>query len=105
MSGQVTLWNSTLESIEVQIKVNADPTGTDPEWSLVATGTGTPGTFVTGSWASTYDTSTQKATARSPLLGTGGAIELTSGVTYDVWIQTTLGDEVAVWIIGSVRCP
>ena len=105
MTTTVTLWASTLESLEVQIATDADPTATAPQFALSAAGATSPGTFQAGTWSTTWNASTQRTTARTPNIGSGGTLSITSGTSYLLWAKVTLGGEVAVWPVGSIRVP
>ena len=105
MSTTVTLWASTLESLEVQISTDADPTGTAPQFALSAAGATAPGSFSAGTWSTTWDATTQRTTARTPSIGTDGGLTIASGASYLLWAKVTLGGEVAVWPVGSIRVP
>jgi hypothetical protein len=105
MSTTVTLWAATVESLEVPIITSSDPTGTAPEFALSAAGATAPGTFSAGTWAGSWDASTLRATARTPSIGGTGTLTVTSGTSYLLWAKVTLGGEVAVWPVGSIRVP
>ena len=100
----LTLYAATVESVEVDIETDADPTGTAPTFALSAKGASAPGSFSAGSWTTSYSTS-GKTTARTPTLGSAGTLVIASGSNYDLWVKVTLGSETAVWPVGSVICP
>lgn len=101
----VELYAATVESVEVDIETDADPTGTAPTFALSAKGASAPGSFSAGSWTTTYSSTTNRTTARTPTLGSAGTLVIASGTTYDLWAKVTLGSETAVWPVGSVICP
>lgn len=105
MSTTVTLWASTLESLEVQISTDADPTAAAPQFALSTAGATSPGTFQAGTWSTTWDATTQRTTARTPNIGSGGTLTVASGTSYLLWAKVTLGGEIAVWPVGSIRVP
>jgi hypothetical protein len=98
-----TLFAATVESLEVDIETDADPTGAVPQFALAAKGAVAPGTFSAGTWSTTY--ASGRTTARTPTLGSAGTLVIASGSNYDLWIKVTLGSEVAVWPVGTVICP
>lgn len=99
-----TLFAATVESVEVDIETDADPTGTAPQFALSAAGATAPGTFSNGTWSTSYS-STTGTTARTPTLGSSGTLTIASGTSYDLWIKVTLGSETAVWTVGRIICP
>ena len=105
MSGTVQLFADTVESVQVPIKTNSDPTGTAPQFALSTTAAVTPGSFTTGSWSGSYSSTTGLTTAVTATLGTAGSMTIATGISYSLWIKVTLGSEVAVWKVGTVRCP
>ncbi len=100
----VTLYAATVESVEVDIETDADPTGAVPQFALSAVGAVAPGTFSNGTWSTTY-ASTGRTTARTPTLGSAGTLVIASGSTYELWVKVTLGGETAVWVVGRIICP
>ncbi len=105
MSTTVTLWAATVESLEVSISTDADPTATPPEFALSTAGATSPGSFSQGAWSGAWDVSTERTTARTPTIGGSGTLTVTSGASYLLWAKVTLGSEVAVWPVGSIRIP
>jgi hypothetical protein len=105
MTTTVTLWAATVESLEVSISTDVDPTATPPQFALSAAGSTSPGSFSPGTWAGTWNASTEQTTARTPSIGSGGTLTIASGSSYLLWTKVTLGGEVAVWPVGSIRVP
>lgn len=105
MSGEVTIYAASVESVELPIGTNADPTGTAPAFALSTVDAVAPGSFTNGTWVGSYDTVTEQTTARTPTLGSAGSLTLASGTDYKLWAKVTLGSEVAVWVVGKVICP
>lgn len=103
MTTTVTLWASTLESVEVPIITDVDPTGAAPQFGLSTSTSTPPTTYETGAWSGTWDASTKRTTARTPTLGANGTLPITASTTYVVWAKVTLGGEIAVWPVGSVK--
>lgn len=105
MSGTVTLWADTLESLELMITTTADPTATPPKFGFSST-PAQPGTWVNGSWSGTYNSTTKQTKAVTPTLGaTGAGLTIATGTTYTMWAQITVGTEVAKWPVGTVVVP
>lgn len=104
MPTTVTLWPTTSESLEVDITTDADPTATAPQFGISpAGGTQPSSAWVQGQWTTSW--SDGKTTARTPLLGPAAQLVIASGASYLLWIRVTLGGEVAVWPVGSIRVP
>lgn len=103
MTGTVTLYAATSESLEVPIKTNADPTATPPEFALSSASAVTPGTFVPGAWSGAWVNGT--TTAVTATLGATASMAVVGGTTYQLWVKVTLGGEVAVWPVGRVQVP
>lgn len=99
----VALNAATLESLELDIYCDEDPTATDPQFALTAEGTlaesGT--TYSDGSWVGAYGADRWTA-ARTPTFGTGADITLTSGTRRWVWAKCVAGGETAVWRVGLI---
>lgn len=99
----VTLSAQTLESLDATINSSVDPTGTPPEFALVAdvpdgSTIWTPGAWV-GAWANGI------VRASTPLIGAGATagFTLTAGARYRVWVRYTAGGETPVQPVGSIR--
>jgi hypothetical protein len=85
----------------VEITTTADPTGGVIEFAV---GTGTdPSAWVAGSWASGWDSTTGKATALTPLLGTGQALAVAGGTPYKLWARWHVGTEVPVKVASVLQ--
>lgn len=101
----VTLWEATVESLEVDIETTADPTATAPQFALSAASATAPGAWVTGAWSSTWDAATRRTTASTPTIGGAGSMEIDAGSGYRLWVKVTLGGEIAVWPVGTIKVP
>jgi len=102
----LVLYAATIESLEVPIETNSDPTGAPPQFCLTSTSASAPGTFSAGSWVGTYNADTQLTTARTPTIGSAGSLTIASGQSYSLWVKVVLGGESAVWIVRPLlRCP
>ena len=101
----VTLWEATVESLEVDIETTADPTAAEPEFALSPAAATAPGVWVPGAWSSTWDAATRRTTASTPTIGGGGSIEIEAGSVYRLWAKITLGGEIAVWPVGTIKVP
>lgn len=101
MQEPVVLAAATTESLDVPVLINTDPTGTPPAFCLTARGATAPGSFTNGAWNGTWDATTTRAIATTPLLGTGG-LTLTSGSEYDLWMRVTVGSETPTAPVGVV---
>lgn len=99
---RVMLSAATSESLALDVRCTADPTGTPPGWALTPIGTyATPTTvFVDGAWAGVWTPETWLV-ARTPTL-VAGTIPVPAGASRWVWIRVEAGDEVAVWLAGSI---
>ena len=97
--------SATAEKLQVTITTTADPTAGAVEF---AGGTGNdPGTWVAGTWASTWDSTTGQATALTPLLGAGQALAVAGGtpggVPYRLWARWHVGAEVPVRVASVLQ--
>lgn len=100
----VTLVASTLESLEAEVySGTGDPTDTPPEWAFVAEGTQATDatTYTSGDWSTAYGTDGW-TTARSPLIGSAGTVEVVAGTRLWVFIRSVAGSETAVTLAGTV---
>lgn len=101
----VVLPAQTLESLDATVVSSVDPTGTAPQFALLADGTypdvGTG--WANGAWVGAY--SPAGTTARTPLIGAGATagFTLTAGQRYRVWVKYTAGGETPVQPVGSIR--
>jgi hypothetical protein len=101
MTGTVQLSAYTLESLEIPIATNTDPTATPPEFSLSAAGAAAPGVFAAGVWSGAWVAG--KTVAVTPTIATsGGALVITATSRYTLWAKITSGGEVAVWPVGVI---
>lgn len=103
----VTLYAATLESLELPIKTDVDPTGSTVQFALSDSGADSPGSFTDGAWAGSYNTATGITIARTALIGgSGGSHTIVSGESYAVWVKiVSLGSESPAWKVGQIGCP
>lgn len=101
----VTLYAATVESLQVDLYCDVDPTGTAPAFAVTAEGTvvGGSDTYTNGTWG-TYG-SDGWTTARTPTFGTTASIPVTSGSRLWLWAKCTAGSEVAVQRVGLIIVP
>jgi hypothetical protein len=98
-----TIESTTAEKLPVVITSPSDPTGSAVEFALTTTTT-QPTTWVAGSWAGTWDTTTGTASALSPLIGAGQALAIAAGTDYDLWVRWTItGSETPVRLVDRYR--
>jgi len=84
---------TTLESIEVQIGVDADPTGVAPQFALTAVGGAAPTTgWANGTWVTPWVGQNQ-ATCRTPTIGATGSLVVAANTRYWLWWRMTLSGE------------
>ena len=100
-----TIESTTAEKIPVEVTTSSDPTGTPPDFAVGAVGVNDPVTWVAGTWVGTWDTTTGRATALSPLVGAGQALAVTGiGATWRMWIRWRLvGGETPVYAPGVLQ--
>lgn len=100
-----TIESTTAEKIPVEITTSSDPTATPPDFAVGAVGINDPVTWVAGTWSGTWDTTTGRATALSPLVGAGQALPVTGvGATYRMWVRWhLLGGETPVYAPGTLQ--
>ena len=102
----VTVYAATKESLEVVVTTTADPVGNLPEFSLSAAGASAPGgSWVAGSWGTTWSAASHRTIALTPLVGSAGALVVAAGTDYDLWARITVGAEVAVWPVARIHVP
>lgn len=105
MISTLTIYAGSAVSVETVVKSDTDPTGTAPGWAITALDATAPGSTSAGTWAVAYSATTDKATARSPLIGDGQTLDLTSGSTYRLWLSVTAGSETMVEPVAIIHCP
>lgn len=97
----ITLESTTAEKVQVVITTVADPTAGAVEFAI---GTGNdPLTWVAGTWAGTWDSTTGKATALTPLIGAGQPLTVTGANDYRLWARWHVGTETPVRVASIVR--
>lgn len=86
---QWSIESVSAEARNVVVRSTVDLTGTTPEFSVVDIDSDatSPTTWANGSWSGPWSSSTQRATAVSPSIGGAGAIAVTEGATYVLWLR------------------
>ena len=97
----ITIEAGTAEKLAVPITTVADPTSTPPQFNLATSDT--PGAFVAGTWATTWNSTTGAATALTPLVGSGQALTVAAGTDYRLHVKWTAAGETPIKIAGIVR--
>jgi len=99
----ITIDSSTAERVPVTIATSADPTGGDVEFSLT-TGA-SPTVWVAGTWDGSWNATTGRVSALSPLVGDGQDLDTdTDGVSdWSLWVRWTVGTEVPVRLATKIR--
>lgn len=97
----VELDPTTLEALQLEVWCSDDPTGTPPGFAVTVEGTrvAADAAYTAGAWISEWGADGWVA-ARTPLFGDAFAVP--SRARLWVWIKTSVGDESAVWQIGTV---
>lgn len=97
--------STTAEKIAVEVTTTSDPTATPPDFALATTGVNDPVTWVAGTWSGTWDTTTGRATALSPLVGAGQSLAISGiGAVYRLWVRWHLvGGETPVYVAGTLQ--
>lgn len=96
----LTIESVTAERLSVVIGTTADPTGTPPQFA-VSQGTD-PGTFVAGTWAGSWNSTTGEAEALTPVLGAGQALAVTQG-DWRLYAKWTVAGESPVRVAAILR--
>ena len=97
---------ATIETKQVDINLDTDPTGVVPTWQFTAEDSTDPdGSWVAGSWNGYAN---ERAKAVTPSLGkTGSGADITFAGTADVtmraWIKFTAGSQTIVRPAGYLR--
>lgn len=104
MSGTVLLRAVTLESLQIPIVASVDPTGGQVAFALSAPGASSPGTYSSGQWSGSWDASTGRAVAITPLIGAAGTLPIAAGSGYDLWVKvSSIGSETPQWVVGRIN--
>lgn len=98
----ITIESTTKEKRPYTVTAPGDPTATPPQFALTTTTT-QPTSWVNGEWSGTWSTTTGKATALTPLIGAGWALDVAPGTDYDLWIKPTDGIEAPVMHADRIR--
>lgn len=97
----ITIESTTAEKLQVEITTTADPTAGAVEFAV---GTGNdPGSWVAGTWVGTWDSTTGKATALTPLVGSGQVLPVVGATQYRLWARWHVGAEVPVRVASVLQ--
>lgn len=96
------LESTSAEKIPVTINTSSDPTGSSVSFALTTTAT-EPSSFQNGEWSGTWNTTTGKIDALTPLAGNGQTLDVTPGTDYFLWARWTVGTETPTTHCGTVR--
>ncbi len=97
----IELESSSAERIPVDWTTPADPTGAFPAFVLATSSDLSGAVWVNGTWDTTYTNG--QATALTPLIGDGQALDVTGGVDYYLYGRCTVGVETPVRLIDVIR--
>ena len=100
---QITIYASSVESVDLPVIISADPTGTPPAFALSTTSAVAPGSFTNGTWSVAY--ANGRATATSATIGSAGTHTIASGNTYSLWCKVVVGSETFVSKVATIYCP
>lgn len=88
----IVLVAATAEQLQVEVTTPADPSSIAPEFAV---GVGSAaGSWVSGTWINSWDPSTRKIVALSPLVGTGQALNVSALPDWKLWIRWHVGTEI-----------
>lgn len=94
---------STAESVSAVIETVTDPTGNAVEFQLTAGYAPPAGSgWTAGTWSTSWDSASARATAVSPNIGSDQALALTQGKTFKLWIKFTSGDDVVIRGVATI---
>lgn len=98
----VSIPRESVESVATTVTADVDPTTVTVRFAFTS-GSDRPSTWTAGTWQGSAGQvgSRYRATALSPLIGTG-ALDLTPG-TYSVWVQLDGASEDPVIPAGTLR--
>lgn len=94
--------SASVESVRVKITTRVDPTGNAVEFSVTTGRRADPGTWVAGTWDTTWNLESGRVEALSPTIGTAGDLAVAADTSYDLWIRWTAGSETPVKRVGSL---
>lgn len=84
----IIIESASAEPADVNLTAAADPTATPPDFQVSLTTVVTPvGSWVAGSWLTTWDATTKRLTARTPTIGAAGQLVVVQGSRYTLWIR------------------
>lgn len=97
----IDIESATSEKLQVVITTVSDPTGGVVEFAV---GEGSdPTGWVAGTWSGTWDTTTGRAVAITPLLGASQPLAITGGTVVRLWVRWHVGTEVPVRVATTLR--
>ncbi len=97
------LESTSIEKIPVTITTSSDPTGGSVSFALT-TSTTEPTGFQTGEWVGTWNTTTGKIDALTPLAGNSQTLDVTAGTDYFLWARWTVTTETpTTQCVGTIR--
>lgn len=97
----ITIESTTSQKLQVTITTTADPTAGVVDFAMITTGE--PSTWVAGTWVGSWDSTTGKATALTPLIGVAGALPVVGGQDYRLYPRWRVGVEIPVATPTIVR--
>ena len=84
----VCIESTTAEKVEVFVDTPEDPTGAAVEYEITLDTVASPtGSWSAGSWESTWDSTTERATTWTPTIGASGTLTVVEGNTYTLWVR------------------
>lgn len=105
MISNLTIFSTSAIAVDTVVKCSTDPTGAVPYFATSALDAVTPGSWVAGSWGVAYNSTTDRATARSATIGDGAQHDINSGSSYRLWCKVTIGAETFVEPVAIISCP
>lgn len=97
-----TIESTTAHYIGVYVHTTSDPTGGNVDFALTATTT-QPTSWQTGTWSGTFDATTGRVLALTPLTGASQTLDVTPDTDYDLWARWTVGAETPVQHVDKIR--
>lgn len=85
---RVTIESASAEALAITCTAPADPTGAAVEFEITSNDATSPaGSWSAGSWESSWDSTTKKATAHTPTIGAAGTLTITEGSYHRLWVR------------------
>lgn len=97
----LTIESTTIERLQVEVTTSSDPTGNPPEFAVSTSSE--PGAFANGSWVGSWNTTTGKIMAQTPLLGAGQSLDVADGSTYRLYARWTVGDQTPTTVASILQ--